>query len=86
MASLIKSKEHFLIKKRIFDRLMGMCYEGDCVACVDAWNLSYEMIKFLDTVDDEFIRENSKCWLIEKRKHILEIVDENTLFELKVYL
>lgn len=81
----IRSEKHFLVKRRIFNRLMNRCYDGDDQACVDAWNLSDEMLKFLDTIEDKFIRENAKCGLIERRRLILSVVSDDVLFDLKVF-
>lgn len=80
----IHSEEHYFIKKRIFERWLSMCTEGDQQACIDAYNLSGKMLHFLDTIKEEFIRESAKTWLIEKRRKILNVVENDVFFNMSI--
>ncbi len=94
--SIIKSKRHYEVKKRIFDRLFNQLlriYKDynkiDNALIKDCWNLSNELLKHAYSniiFNNEFERENLLYNLIQKRRLLLDLMGADTKFELGLYI
>jgi len=86
----MKSKQHFLVKRRIFKRWMREIINENGEnqqKIIDAWNLSDELVKhskckFLNEIERQFIHDI----LVEERNILINFMNDETMFKLGFYL
>ncbi len=84
----VRSREHYLIKKRIFDRLYNIgISNNDQQAIADAYNLSCELLKYL-TRECSYNNEEAciaRELLIEKRYDLILCMTGCTRYKLGLF-
>jgi len=88
----IRSVEHFLVKKRIFNRLYREIMQMkenrgllDHQRVIDAWNMSDELIRFCDTsCVSSFERDVVQRSIIDKRTVLWELLSSKEKVRLLV--
>ena len=85
---MISSREHYMVKKRIFDRLYNIgLVNNDQRMISDAYNLSCEMLKFLTKLCGDGDEEAcvARELLIERRYDLILAMTGDTRFKLGLF-